>query len=549
VRDAFAAQDGLPVATTEPAMAELDRLLTELRAEPVSAVSPLIEAVGPGLGRSDWDAVLYAIQSIGEGGQMDRAIALLGACAAEAERERNGRLLRGARQFLGELYRFSGRFDQAIATFRTVAELGKEAADQDGYEQASIALSSLASVCLAQGNVAGAIAAIEEAMPIDDRIDSPVYAIEDRLELGLHYLTQEDFSRSDAVAAEALRRSRVANRPFLAALALSHQAGIRADLGEFGAAAELYEQELRALDAIDEPEDLEMWAKVLGDAHASLGLARQELGDLDGAVASYRRADAVFRELGDRRLRATVLAWQGTAEVERGQPRPALGRFKTAARLARLSGDVRGLVVIDFHRASALQALGQFGRAEAAVNRAMTALAGVADAPEVLDAALLTKLGEISLARGRPDRAATHIERARAALPAGGVGSIERLVLAQLGEAYWHLGDLPRAYDTLRSALRSYESKRRTVADPMSRISFAPSRELLYARLVPTCLSLNRPVEALDVLEEGRARVLREQLATRLPGTELDESLSWPLLRELVAGTSATPESTKSEPA
>ena len=99
-------------------------LLGAVEHEAIVTFAVLLRAHSPVLTKPQWNEVLYAIDSLAEHGQVERAVALVHACQAEASRIGNDYVARAATYFEGEIYR--GRdTGRALAAYRLVVQMGR----------------------------------------------------------------------------------------------------------------------------------------------------------------------------------------------------------------------------------------------------------------------------------------------------------------------------------------------------------------------------------------------------------------------------------------
>ncbi|MFI9836232.1 CHAT domain-containing protein [Nonomuraea sp. NPDC051941] len=108
------------------------------------------------------------------------------------------------------------------------------------------------------------------------------------------------------------------------------------------------------------------------------------------------------------------------------------------------------------------------------------------------------------------------------------------------GKAYEQDGsreDLQRACGYYRSAIERLERGRASFDSEEERLRFlgGEARVEVYERMVATCVTLGKPVDAFDFAERGKARALAERL-----GGEDEEPLAWPAFQAVLA-TAGTP--------
>lgn len=505
----------------------LAQLLPNLAKTTPAQLAKLLAPIGLHLVEDDWSGLLYGIEEVAQNGRADLAEQLMSVCLRVAQENENAWAVRAVTYFLGRVYFLQGHAERAIAAYQTVHHSAGEALDKDGRIQASIALSSLARVQMAQGHMAEAILTIQRAIDMSVALGREVDVVGDQLTLAALYLIQEDFAKSKALLQTTLARAEQLGHPELIALALMRLASLQEDLNQPATAIPYYESALAVLEGVEEPDDEEIFYMTYRETLVGLGMAYEALGQSAAAMDYYAEASRLTHWWGDDRQQAVVLTWFGMAQLASGQPRLAVRSFKAAERLAQRSGHTWWLGTNSFFSASAWQALADWEKAETAVERARQYHAATPGEHSADEAGCLVELGEIAIIQNKFEVAVTHYQQALTVLENIEIGQMHRLIYLRLGEAYWYQGQFVQAHKKLRQALNVYESKRQTVSELWARVDFAPSRDDVYAYLVRTCLALGKVIEAFTAVEEGRMRVYREQLAAQPLSNERDEPLCW----------------------
>lgn len=76
-----------------------------------------------------------------------------------------------------------------------------------------------------------------------------------------------------------------------------------------------------------------------GEAMNDLGVARLRLRQWDGADSAFRRAEGIFRGIGDEAGQARALGNRGELYRRKGRPEEAVGALKSAADLLLHAGE------------------------------------------------------------------------------------------------------------------------------------------------------------------------------------------------------------------
>ncbi len=301
-----------------------------------------------------------------------------------------------------------GEPEQAVAAYRRALEL------EDGLARAHLGLGQ---ALLELDRVNEAIAALEAAHRLEPDDATALAA------LARAYLRSGDRQRAEQAARQAQGKPRLDGfpDPLLRQLgAVGVSSSVRFEraqeylrLGRFGDAA----AEMRRVVAA-RPDD--------PYAHRDLGIARRQMGDLDGAAESLARAVALKDDLTEARLEL------GLALLDLDRPGEAAGHLRRAAAelpadprpraqlgVALARGGAEDEALAELERAAALGPLpavanlewgGLLARRRRYAEAAERFRAGLEELPD--NPQLLTNLGLAMEALGRPAEAIVHYRRA-----------------------------------------------------------------------------------------------------------------------------------------
>jgi tetratricopeptide (TPR) repeat protein len=216
----------------------------------------------------------------------------------------------------------------------------------------------------------------------------------------------------------------------------------------FGNAREAIETFEAAIERADPVIDMRRLGKLLGDA----GVAYEELGKLDKAISYSKRAMALFETLNDFVALAREENNLGCYLIRRGDTRSARPHLERALRLFDETDLKRSRGLLLLSLCELCMAEGDFHNAIAYADAALEAGESQDEAWSIADAhiwkgRIATKLGDAAGADEEFELALATLEHA---------GMPERLVAchAEYADILERRGDLPRACDHLRSALR-----------------------------------------------------------------------------------------------
>lgn len=320
---------------------------------------------------------------------------------------------------LAAMHYFSGAPDRALDACRECAATGSDPAEGDLAAEARVR-SLAASAHWARGDVTASRAEITAAAELAERSgDDAAWAAThtvlamiadaegDRLGIADHYARALAHARlaGDVLAEIRIRVNRAAH--------LVHQADHREALAELGTALRLA--------------DLTGFTSYRALALNNRGAAWLGLGRLDEAAADLHAAQRVYTRTGSR-LASLVLESLGEVHRLRGERAQAREAFAEAVRLAEENEAVPQLVpaLVGLSRVVADE---RPGEARELADRALACGAGLG-----YPAALLA-VARLALARGEPDEAAAHAERARSVASRRGDRAAVAAALDLLGRA------------------------------------------------------------------------------------------------------------------
>jgi class 3 adenylate cyclase/tetratricopeptide (TPR) repeat protein len=191
-----------------------------------------------------------------------------------------------------------------------------------------------------------------------------------------------------------------------------------------------------------------------GTVHAMRGLALQDVGRLQDAIAYHRRAAARTREIGERRIEASNLNYLAQALIQSGRPAEARRHAEAARELSIASGDRYREQYARRWVALASLRMGDFGQSIADGEAALALARALRDAEVTGYAAgalaeLYAEIGAADLSLQREQEALNAIARVTSMMPGKG------MALGGIGTARLHRLDLEGARQVFAEATRS----------------------------------------------------------------------------------------------
>jgi CHAT domain-containing protein len=401
---------------------------------------------------------------------------------------------------LGIAYGSKGDNARSVEHLRAALALQRELGDVRAVSRTLVNLGHM----LWKADPAGARVALLEALALsrtighaEDEADAENYLGVIEYGAGQHRAAIVHYERAFAIVERA-------GNPGQKAFFTQNIAVSLAGLGEWRQALNYFHRSAQLYESTGQKRDLAMVLQNLGAAYAWLG-------EHHDALAQFRLVLPLAREMGDRSIEGTNRVNSGVSLLELGDLAEARASLEEGLLIARAIEDLRMQAL----------ALRHLGRLEDKEQRPRPALAYQRQSL-VLQQAIgnrrgeafaLLNIGTLQRKLGDPAAARLSIREAHAiacAFEDQGLDSATRLALARVeaGEGRFH-----EAWRELEAAIHGVESLRVNVAGQHLRGAFQLTLSEYYELAVDVLMRMDRPAEALEISERGRARGLLDLLA------------------------------------
>ena len=363
------------------------------------------------------------------------------------------------------------QYEAAIATWQQALDLYERPADQ------AATLNGLAAAHLALGQNRAAVVLASQALDSSAQVDEPAMAA--RLQ------------------AQSLGNQGIAQRA----------------LGQYLDAIATYQQ---ALTLMQDQGDQLGESRVLG----LLGNAHESLGDFDQAIELHQRSLELAKNLDNPLQESAALNNLGATYATEGQYPAAIELYQQSLTIAQSLNDSLRIGYALNNLGTAFHAQGQLDQAIQNYEQSLTLATTVGNTGLKVDA-----LSGLGLAYEELDDYGQAIElHARSIRLSTAIDDPRRQgrTLNNLGHALFGANRLAEAEATLRSAIRTLEALR--PSQDQYNISLFDTHVLTYNLLQQILVAKNKPAEALEIAERGRAQAFVELLAQRsdrVPTTKL----------------------------
>ncbi len=275
-----------------------------------------------------------------------------------------------------------------------------------------------------------------------------------------------------------------------------------------GDSASCLDHALRAVELLDDTTPL----RTRGNFLLRLADAYATIGSFDEARERYGEAHRLFTAIGDLERQLNVLNNLAYAEYEAGDAQRAGPPAEAMRRLAETSGLGLNPTFLDtLARIHVL--LGEFDRAESALEDALSAFASGGDVQAVTPAEFMLTLAEVQRRQGRLEQAQETLDRCRAICVERSLTGLEAEVLREQAELHAAAGRFDQALETFKTfhseSLSLYSNRRETAA--RTRDAMLGTAE---AREEARRLRLRTRTDALTGLPNRR--FVNEELSIRL---------------------------------
>ncbi len=489
------------------------------------------------------DAAISLAEVKSERGKHREAASLFKEAARLAEPMDDPRRLILAIGPLGTAYLELGDYAEARRCYERALDLAR-AAGEEGLEIA--ALGNLANLCLQTGDPDAALAfsaqslalarslgdadqiaqslgahaaALHRTGRLEEAIDlysqalqalreTPDIGSEIRKRLNLGQALAE-MGRIEAALAELERAhhlaERTGNRPAQAG-ALAAIGGLHLRRGDPARALEFLEQALVVEDGLGPPEKATCWLQIAG--------VQIDLDQLTFAERALDQAVAIAASVPNLRLEAAVALYRTRLQAEREQWLESEATARRALALAQQLRD-RGLELAALSLLGrACEAQEQLAEAEQWYTQALDQARQERRRAEEVSA--LLHLGILWARQNRFPDAQRTLQAALEGAATLGLIHLQYYAYYHLGLLYAATDDLLRGLEHLKAAIALLEQLYAALSQVEAfERRYAAGRRDIYRLAAETALRLGRPLEALEILDQGRARRLARRLSQR----------------------------------
>lgn len=364
---------------------------------------------------------------------------------------------------LGRAFQLAKQYPQAVEYYQQYLVLARSLTDRQAE---TIALGSLGQTYEDLENYHQAIDSYEQALKIARESQNSQLEEIALGSIGDAYLKLENYGKAIETLEQTLTVARKNNSRNVESKALNLLGNAYYYIGEYNHAIDYQQQSLAIARAIKDVEGQD-------DAIRSIGNSYYFLDKYEQAISYYEQNLAIARSTQDRRGEGLALGNLALVYTSQGNYAKAIEYYQQDLAIAREFKD----------RSIEQQALGNLGNAYLKQKEYNKAIENYEQS--------LAIARELKYRRG------------------------EGIVLTNLGVALYQANQLPKAESTLIDGLKVLESLREGLSDA-EKVSIFEQQSRAYGALQGVLVAQNKPNNALEIAERGRARAFVDLLSRRL---------------------------------
>jgi CHAT domain-containing protein/Tfp pilus assembly protein PilF len=463
---------------------------------------------------------------------------------------------------LGLTYSSLGEYQQAINNYQQAITIQRDIKDKQGVADS---LLGFGLAYIKQGNYPQAIQFLDQALAIKREIKDYQGEANSLLGLGEAYLKQNQYQKAINCYQKSLTIIRSIGNRFAEGTALNNLAEVYRNLGQYQQAIELFQQSLTIRQqlsdrsgeaaslnnlslvylssgqyqrAIDYNQRNLLFAREIGDnklegvALNNLGEAYRNLGQYQQAIEFYQQSLAIAKKLGDLLEEAKILNNLGLTYGGRREYKLAIDYFQQSLVITQKMGEkaVQGTSLNNL--GLVYSNLGQNQQAIKFYQQSLAVAKQLGNLAE--EAKVLNNLGLIYGGRGEYKSAIDYFQQSLAITQKIEDKPTQGTSLINIGSALFLSGQIVKSEKILRDAIEIWESIRSDLgSNDANKVSYMDLQLGSYRLLQEILITQNKPIDALEISERGRARAFVELLAKQLSTESNVTKIDYPSVQKI----------------
>ncbi len=258
-----------------------------------------------------------------------------------------------------------------------------------------------------------------------------------------------------------------------------------------------------------------------------IGRCYKVVGQMEAALKYYGEALRLFKDLDDKSSQAQVLTTIAVLHFDNKNPTEAESCYKEARKIYESMDDKRNVAILDYNEAQLLLTQSKYSEAAALYSSALANLKNTGD--KYTEGMVLRGMGLSEYLQNHPQKALAYYQDALKSADLSGSVEAQWDANIGLGKCYKRLGLNDLALTHLTKATELVEKERGQLSRDSFKTYNLDFRNDCFIELLDLYVRLNRPYEALEVAEKGRARAFLDMLSSRKAGKLGIETFKSPL--------------------
>ena len=416
------------------------------------------------------------------------------------DRNREGTILSN----LGFVYNSLAKYSQALELYEQALKLNKAVGDRSGE---GLVLSAIGLIYQVKGEYPRSLKLFEQSEKIAREINDRPGLGAALGNIGQTYFFLADYPRSIQYFDRAIEIFKSLNYLAQVGVNLNNQGNAYNYMGRYPKALLAFESALKIYRSTNNRAEE---ATTL----SNIGSIYQILGQYTRSLKYYESSLSIAQNIGNKNTEGTVTGNIGTIYYQLGQYGESQKYHNRALLIHQATGN-RGQESTTLNNlAENYYGLKQYPQALTTHTQALKIKEEIGDRSGV--AQILNNIGNDYAAIGEAEKSLGYYRKATEIARNIDYLDIQGIALTNQGKALYKLDRLAAAEVPLREAIKIWESLRAGLID-RDKISLQDRIKFTYDLLQKVLIEQNKFQAALEIAERGRARVLAELLASKIP--------------------------------
>ena len=405
---------------------------------------------------------------------------------------------------LAFVYHLQGNYPQALKLYQQSIELSKLNKDRSSEGRAYTGMGLIYQI---KGDYTQALKIFFQARAIEAEIDDKTGLGAALMNIGQTYVYLADYPQALKYFADSSNIFRSVGYLSGVGITLNNQGNVYDLMGKYPQALIAFEGALKIYREISNPSEE-------GTTLSNIGGIYSVLGQYQRALKYYQSALEIAKNLGNKSNEGVFLSNVGMGYYQLEQYNKAKDYHQQAITVDRATGNREAESTALNNLAQDYHALKQYAESLKIHIQSLTIKQSIGD--RAGEAYVLNNIGQDYSSVDEIEKSLIYYRQATAIAHSIKYLETEGVALNNQGIALYRLDRLPEAEAQLRAAISIWESLRVGLVD-RDKISLQDRIKGTYDLLQKVLIEQNKFQAALEIAERGRARVLAELLASKIP--------------------------------